>query len=312
MIFTLTLNPSLDRYLYVNRLIEDDTVRVSEIKDYPAGKGVDVSRVINELGGHSVAIMPVGGESGTRLCRMLDEEGVVYASVLIPGETRMNIIIQEPDHQYRLSMKGPEIAQPDIDKALKTVSTLIHDGDYLILTGTPPSGVREDIYKVISEMIFSQKNVKIYLDADKEPLKKGLEGHINGIKPNSHELSRLVGRELADESDYINAVKEIREKYSVGEILLTLGKNGALCLIDDEIYRISVPSVPVKSAVGAGDSFLGAYCMQREKGNPVPECLKTAAAASSAAVMTEGTMLCRHSDVMNLKNGVKIDKLTDN
>jgi len=309
MIFTLTLNPSLDRYLYVSQLIEDDTVRVSEIKDYPAGKGVDVSRVINELEGHSVSIMITGGENGSRLCRMLDEEGVVYASVLIPEETRMNVIIQEPAKQYRLSMKGPEVPKIDIEKILKTIKTLIHENDYLILTGTPPSGVKTDIYRRISDEICSEKNITVYLDADKEAFKLGLQGKIKGIKPNSHELSRLIGRELNNENEYIPAVKEVAARYDLEEVLLTLGKDGAICFIKGEIFKVNIPKVPVKSAVGAGDSFLGAYCMYREKGENIINCLKMAAAASSAAVMTEGTSLCEYKDVMNLKKEVSVVKL---
>ncbi len=305
MIFTLTLNPALDRYLYTGKLIADDTVRIDKIKDYPAGKGVDVSRVINELGGHSVAIAFLGGRIGDEIEEMLNDEGVVYASVRTEGETRMNILIESDGGQYRLSLPGPDLSEREIDKLHKTIDILLREGDTLLMCGSVPGGVGKDIYRVLCERMNGRK-IKVYIDSDKEPLAEGVKASPTGIKPNTHELDRLLGRESG--GDYEKALREVSERYSIPEVLLTMGKEGAMAMIEGRIYRVEVPAVPVKSAVGAGDSFLGAYCMYREMGGTVETALKMAGAASVATVMTPGTELCRREDVVKIMEKVKVNK----
>lgn len=308
MIFTLTLNPSLDRFIYVDEIIEDDTVRVKESADYPAGKGVDVSRVINELGGHSVAILPLGGEAGRRISGMLELEGVVYSSIGVVAETRTNIIVQEKKHQYRFSLPGAPLSEAEGTQVLKTLKLLVRKDDFLVLSGSIPKGFTSSVYKQLSNEA-RIKGAKVYIDSDGMPLLEGVKSSPDGIKPNLHELQRLVGRELSGESEYSVAMKEISQQYGINEILLTLGGDGALCLIKGEIYRVKVPKVVVKSAVGAGDSFLGAYCMYCERKSDTEETLRMAAAASSAAVMTPGTELCRYEDVVKLKEFIEVSKI---
>ena len=308
MIFTLTLNPCLDRFIYVDKIIEDDTVRVKESVDYPAGKGVDVSRVINELGGHSVAILPLGGDAGTRIGKMLELQGVVYASVGVTMETRTNIIIQEIEHQYRLSLKGASLSKEEGKQVLKTLDLLVRKGDFLVLSGSIPEGFPVDVYgKICLES--KLKGATVYLDSDGAPLAEGVKAGPCGIKPNLYELQRLVGRNLNSEEDYKTAMEEVTQKYGIKDILLTLGGAGAFCKVESDFYRIRVPRVEVKSAVGAGDSFLGAYCMYREMGLGIEETLRMAAAASSAAVMTPGTELCHYEDVMKLKDSVEVIRI---
>lgn len=303
MIFTLTLNPALDRFLYIKKLVQDDTVRVEKVKDYPAGKGVDVSRVINELDGHSVAISFLGGYNGSRIEEMLDDEGVVYATVRTDRETRMNILIQTDGSQYRISLPGPVIESGEIEKLYKTVDILVRKGDLLLLCGSVPEGVEPRIYRELCT-IAREKNVRTYIDSDKEPLAEGIKASPTGIKPNTHELERLLGRELKGE--YGPALVEISRKYGIEEVLLTMGADGAMALVEDKLYRIVVPKVPVKSAVGAGDAFLGAYCMYRETGTPVEVALKFAGAAGAAVVMTPGTELCHREDVLALVEKVEV------
>jgi len=306
VIFSLTLNAALDRFLYTDSIIEDDTVRVDRVKDYPAGKGVDVSRVINELGGHSVSIAFLGGHTGKIIEEMLDDEGVVYATVRSEEETRINILVQTGSGQYRMSLPGPVISERETEKLCKTIDTLLRKGDYLLICGSVPEGVSSDIYaRLCSRM--RDIGVNVYIDSDKEPLIEGVKAGPRGIKPNLHELQRLLNRELHGETNIKRALLEVSDKYSIEEVLLTMGREGALALIGGSFYRIMVPEVSVKSAVGAGDSFLAAYCLSRELGERSEVALKMAGAASSAAVMTPGTELCRFDDVMNLLPQITVE-----
>ncbi|WGS64949.1 1-phosphofructokinase family hexose kinase [Marinitoga aeolica] len=307
MIFTLTMNPSLDRYIYIDQLIPDDTNRAKKLVDYPAGKGIDVSRVIKELGGVSVAVALLGGYNGRKIEEMLDEEGVIYSSVRIEHETRMNIILEEKT-QYRMSMPGASVKREKLQKVFDILHSLVREGDTIVISGSLPKGVDPDYY---TGLIFSLKQwgATVFFDADGKNLKAGLEAEPHCIKPNTHELSRLLDKDI-DEKDKISIskyAKETLEKYKLNEILVSMGKYGSVYANWDEAYYAYPVKLEVKSAVGAGDSFLAGYVMKYEEDKL--EAFRLANAAGNAAVLTPGTELCRKKDVLELLPKIKIEKL---
>src|SRR6056297_3088371 len=109
------MNPCLDRFLYVDELKSDDTIRVKEINDYPAGKGIDVSRVIEELEGETAAISLLGGKTGEKILYMLQEEGVITIPVWIKSETRTNVMVETNTEQYRMSLPTYEINNENVE-----------------------------------------------------------------------------------------------------------------------------------------------------------------------------------------------------
>jgi len=305
VIFTLTMNPSLDRYLYVDELIEDDTVRVKRYEDYAAGKGIDVSRVIKEIGGTSVAISPLGGENGEKISFMLDEEGVLYAAVRVKSETRMNVIVQSHKNQYRMSLPGQKLSNVEFSLIMDMINATIRSGDTLVASGSLPAGFSPKVYAEIVKNARS-KGIKIYVDTDGENLKEAVKESPNGIKPNIHELSRLLNRELKTD-EIPDAAQEISRIYGIEDVLVTLGKMGAIVFSQGKAYRINSLDVKVMSAVGAGDSFLAGFVCKREES--LTKALKLAAACATAAVTTPGTTLCLRKDVEELKNKVKIEEI---
>ncbi len=310
MIFTLTMNPSLDRYLYVDELKEDDTVRVRRYVDYPGGKGIDVSRVIRELGGISIALALLGGHNGRRMEELLDEEGVIYTAIRVEPETRMNIILQVGETQYRFSLPGQSVDRKKLEKVRETLQALVREGDWVVVSGSLPKGVSPDFYTGIIFML-KQWGARVYFDADGENLKAGLIGEPDGIKPNVYELSRIYGRPI-DEGNIIQvleAARFVHETYRIGEILISLGGEGAVLYTDEKILRAKVPKLPVVSAVGAGDSFLAAYVMKRYEGEDHETALRWASAAGSAAVLTPGTELCKRDDVIALLDKIVVERV---
>lgn len=306
MIFTLTMNPCLDRYVYVDELKVDDTIRAKKVKDYPAGKGIDVSRVIKELGGTSIAISLLGGDTGRKIEEMLDKEGVFYSTIRVESETRINIILETNNGQYRISMPGEKISRKKLQVVLEMLGAIVRKNDIVSISGSLPKGVSPDFY---TGLIFALKQwgAYVYFDADGDKLKAGLIANPDVIKPNEHEFNRLIDKKLSKIGDFIEHGKELIEKYKLKEILLTLGKKGSLLISQDEVYYAEPVDVPVKSAVGAGDSFLGAYILKRDLGRL--EAFKWANAAGNAAVMTTGTELCKKEDVIKLLDRVKVKKL---
>ncbi|MGC9383572.1 MAG: 1-phosphofructokinase family hexose kinase [Kosmotogaceae bacterium] len=181
-------------------------------------------------------------------------------------------------------------------------------GDYLLIAGSIPEGLPDDFYyKIINNA--NKIGAKVYFDADSKLLLEGVKASPNGIKPNLHEFSRLIDNKQNSEEQIKESLKETSERYSIKEILLTMGKDGAICFIEGSIFKVSVPEVKVDSSVGAGDTFLGVYCMYREMDREPEHCLKMAGAASSAATMTSGTKLCKYDDVMNLIDKVFVERI---
>ncbi|SHE76100.1 6-phosphofructokinase 2 [Marinitoga hydrogenitolerans DSM 16785] len=307
MIFTLTMNPCLDRYIYIDELKPDDTIRAKKLVDYPAGKGIDVSRVIKELGGVSVAVSLLGGHNGRRIEEMLDEEGVIYSSVRIGHETRMNIILEEKT-QYRMSMPGEKVKKEKLQKVFEILHSLIRKKDTIVISGSLPKGVDPNYY---TGLIFSLKQwgATVFFDADGENLKSGLDAEPYCIKPNTHELSRLLNKEVDEKNKFeiVKYAKETLEKYKLNEILVSMGKYGSVYVNWDEAYYSYPVELKVKSAVGAGDSFLAGYVLKYEEDKL--EAFRLANAAGNAAVLTPGTELCKKKDVLSLLPKIKIEKL---
>ncbi len=308
MIFTLTLNPSLDRYLCVDDLKEDDTVRVGKVEDYAAGKGIDVSRVIKELGFTSVAVCPLGGENGEKLSFILDDEMVLYSAIRVKAETRMNIIVQSREKQYRMSMLGPALSKREYGLILSMIEATLRKGDVLVACGSLPKGLESSTYSNIVKLA-KKKGADVYVDTDGENLKDAVQSGPTGIKPNIHELSRLLNKYIdpSDLNEIKNATREISEAYGIKDVLVTMGNKGAMAYCNGRHFFLPPLKVKVISAVGAGDSFLAGFLTRRNAS--VVEALKLASASGNAAVMTRGTTLCVRKDVEKLLGKVKIVEL---
>jgi 6-phosphofructokinase 2 len=299
MIYTVTLNPALDRAIIVNRLLDDDTTRVISEQYYAAGKGIDVSRVIKELGGQSVALGLIGGYNGLHLEGLLINAGVMTQLTKISHETRTNIILKEKESgkQFVISAKGPDINPVEIGQFYNHVLS-ITDMDYLVLSGSLPPGVTPNIY---AQLILAGRNkgAFIFLDADNNALQESINFLPTGIKPNIHELSRLTGRQLNTDTEIIDACKTLHEK-GIKYILVSRGKQGLLFSGDEQIIKAATPPVEVESPVGAGDSAVAGFILAHSTGKSLPECVRLACASGTATAQTPGTELCHKEDVEKL------------
>ena len=306
MIYTVTLNPALDRAINVDRLLDDDTTRVISEKHYAAGKGIDVSRVIKELGGQSVALGLIGGYDGLHLEGLLINAGVMTQFTKISHETRTNIILKEECSckQYVISAKGPDISPAEIGQFYNHVQS-ITDMDYLVMSGSLPPGVSPNIY---GQLILAGRNkgAFIFLDADNIALQESINYIPTGIKPNIHELSRLTGRNLKTDGEIIDACRSLHAKEGLKYILVSMGKKGLLFSGDEQIIKAVAPPVDVESAVGAGDSTVAGFILAHSVGKSLPECVRMACASGTATAETPGTELCHNEDVEKILPQVEL------
>jgi 6-phosphofructokinase 2 len=308
MIYTVTLNPALDRAITVERLLNDDTTRVTNEKHYAAGKGIDVSRVITELEGRSVALGLVGGYDGLQLEGLLINAGVMINFTRISGETRTNIILREDSHdrQYVISASGPEISPTEIAEFYRSILG-IQDMDYLVMSGSLPRGVTPNLY---GQLIVAarKKSAFTLLDADGRAMRDSIAYQPACIKPNVHELGRLVGRNLPTENEILTACEDLHET-GIPFVLVSRGKDGLILSASGTRLKAMAPPVDVESTVGAGDSVVAGFVWAHSQHRSLEDCLRLACAAGTATAMTPGTELCHSSMVENILPQVVVESI---
>lgn len=308
MIYTVTLNPALDRAVTVPGLSTDDTVRVLEECLYAAGKGIDVSRVVHELGGRSVALGLVGGYNGLTLEGLLINAGVLIRFTRIAGETRTNIILKEASsgREYVIAASGPEIQASEIGDLYHTILS-IEDMEYLVLSGSLPRGVSPNLY---GQLILAGREKKsfVVLDTDNRALKEAVAFQPSLIKPNLFELSRLVGRALETEADILAALSGLHEQ-GLAWVLVSMGGRGMILSGPGTRLKAEPPPVQVDSTVGAGDSAVAGFVLAHAQGKEPAKCLRLACAAGTATAQTPGTELCHRAEVERLLPLIRVTAL---
>ena len=309
MIATLTLNPCLDNYIPVSGIEQDETTRSGKVLQYPGGKGINVSRAINEMGGETVAFGLVGGESGHILTQLLFDQRVPVSLTSIGGETRTCFIISDSgtEHQTRISPPGPHVNQTETIRLLSQIWSLKHKPEILVCGGSAPPGVPYDIYAVIIEEA-SKRGIPAVLDSSGQYLKQGIKAKPYLVKPNVVEAEELLGRSLISEKSIIKAVKEILS-YGVANAVISRAERGLIAVSATEAVKTVPPSVKVSSTVGAGDCTVAGLAMALAEGKSLGEACRLGTAMGTAAVLAVGTGLAKKSDVLRLLSQVKVTNL---
>lgn len=300
-ITTLTINPAIDVSWEVEDMVPIRKLRSSSGTIFPGGGGINVSRVISILGGESTAVLTRGGLTGTLLTELLDDLGLNLNRrvVKIKGHTRLAATIFERSsaQEFRVTPPGPELTEDEWQAFLDTVGRL--DSEYVVCTGSLPRGVPSDFYARIAAVV-RQRGGKVILDTSGRALFDALNEGVYVVKPNQRELEHLVGRKASSATEQEEIAQQIIADGKAEIVALTLGAEGALLVWQDGVRRLRSPNVEVKSAVGAGDSFVGGLTYGLAAGRPLEDAFALAIATGAATVMTAGTELCRKEDVDRL------------
>jgi len=304
-ICTLALNPAIDRTFWVDRIEFGETNRVGKECRYAGGKGIDVSRVLTNMGVPNKALGFTGGFAGDELeCRLINE-GVRCEFIRISGETRTNIIVNDRGggRQMLLSTSGPEVSPYELGALLKKVDG-IEDASFMSMGGSLPQGVHPETYRrIIATM--KRKGVPTLLDADGEALKVGIEAGPDYIKPNRRELAGLVGRELGSVEDVLEAAEEARDM-GASTALVSMGPDGIVLVGEGKRYWAIPPKVDAVNSVGVGDSSVAGFIYGLANGMGERECLVHAAAAGTATALKPGTARAGKRDVMDMVPRVEL------
>lgn len=300
MIITVTLNPALDKTAQVPRLALDTVNRITTLRTDPGGKGINVSKTIAAFGGDSIAMGLLGGGSGRAILTALEEMGLDCRFVTIPGETRTNLKLIDPvQHTHTdINEPGAPVSREHLTKLLEQLCNTIQPGDLVVLSGSLPVGAPIDTYRTWIE-VCHQAGAQVFLDADGVALQEGWKGGPWLIKPNSDELSHLVGRPLTTLAHIAQAAEQLLSART-RHVVVSLGSQGALFV--EEGWRLLADPLPVdvKSTVGAGDSMVAALALAHQKHLSPEETIRMSMAAGAAAVTCSGTQAASWEDVQRL------------
>jgi 6-phosphofructokinase 2 len=294
---TLTLNPALDLAAEADAVVPTHKVRMHQEHADPGGGGVNVARVLHELGADVLAIVAAGGASGRVLEEMLDEAGVQRRSVPVRGQTRVSLNVQDRSSglEYRFVPEGPTLRPAEFQACLAAVEQ--EPGDWLIASGSLPHGVPDDAYAQVAR-IAARKGQRFVVDTSGVALAAALEqGGCELVKPSLSELEHLVGRELSCPEDQDRHAMALVRRGVARMVAVTLGSEGALLATADGVIRVPAMDEPMHSSVGAGDAFLAAAALALARGASPVQALAWGTAAGATAIACAGTARLRRADV---------------
>lgn len=308
MVVTVTLNPSLDEWVELPRLHLGGLNRALAFSRYPGGKGINVSRVIHELRGQTLAVALAGGSDGHILGELLRDHGIAHRFVTVLGSTRNNSQIHtaSPKALTQINCPGPRASAAALRVVERFLDRLRPPKACVVCSGSLPPGASTSIYARWIRRA-SRRGVPSVLDASGPALREGLRARPWLIKPNREEAEELLGVRLRRRADVVRAARRLTlEGASVA--LLSLGADGAVLVsrAPEAVLWADAPRVRVDSAVGAGDSLVAGFVVGWMRTRSLGQAFRLGMACATACVMTPGTELCRRADVMRLLPRIRL------
>lgn len=302
-ILTITLNPAIDVTTAVPALAPEIKLRCAPPRLNPGGGGINISRVVKELGGASTALVAVAGATGALMKELLAKSGLDILYLPAAGLTRQSLAVHEraSGRQYRFVLPGPTQPPEFATEALAMVSRLIaaNGYGYVVASGSLPPGVPEDFYGRLSDVV-AAAGARLILDTSGPALKAALGRGVFLVKPDHTEAKALGEAYGMTTEDPESLARQILSRGDAEAVIVTLGAEGALLASRSGVVRARAPKVEVVSAVGAGDSFIAALCVALARDWPLERAFAYGVAAAAAAVLTEATELARKADVERL------------
>lgn len=308
MIYTLTLNPALDRELTVPRIIFDDVLRANILRVDYGGKGFNVSRTLKALGADNVALGFVGGRTGQRISDGLAKLGICTDFVEVAGETRTNISIiseSQPNH-IKVNEPGPIITSKEEKALLEKVTALAKADDWWVLSGSLSPGVSENIYAQIIGIV-QAAGAKAILDTSGPPLRLGCQAGPFLVKPNATESVELTG--IKQITTQTRSVMEAIHAMGVGYVMISMGKAGAFFSNGQQLWLASSPDIEARNPIGAGDSSVAGLVWGLTQNLDWPDILKWSMACGTATATLSGTAVGSKDKVQYLVEQITVKSL---
>ncbi|MDA1190425.1 MAG: 1-phosphofructokinase family hexose kinase [Candidatus Poribacteria bacterium] len=285
MILTVTMNPCIDKTVYVTAHQHGGVNRSERVTRIAGGKGVNVARTVRALGENAVALVCVGGHAGRSILDMMADDGIPTVPVWLKDESRAVTTILEADSDNHAQTSYVEPGAPISPSARLTLfaryERLLETSSLVVLTGPAPDPTSTDIYAEMTRLA-KWRGIPVFLDSRGDVFRRAVEEVPTLVKPNDAEAAEWLGVErIEDESDERAVVRKLRER-GIEWVVLTLGARGALAAVGDVEYRAMPPRAPIVNPIGSGDAMLGAMAVAWTRGESVERIIRHGMAAGAA------------------------------
>lgn len=286
MIYTITFNPALD---YVIKVQDFNVGKINKSQKeyiYPGGKGINVSIVLKTLGQETTAMGFISGFVGKEIEKQVQKYGVQTDFIEIENDnSRINVKILGESEETAINTKGPYIELKYIELLYKKLE-ILEEKDILVLSGSVPNGVPDNIYEEICKKV-KDKNIKVVVDSTGELLVNTLKYRPYLIKPNQQELEEIFGIKITSQDEALKYAKQLQIK-GAKNVIVSMGSDGAV-LLDENGYSYKMKALNTENAVntvGAGDSMVAGFLAGREMFNNYEKALEIGVAAATATTNT--------------------------
>lgn len=313
MILTVTLNPSIDRTVFIENLAVGDTNRVVRTEIDAGGKGINLSRIVKALGGCTLATGFLGGAVGEIVLSRINDAGVDHRFVHTHDPTRVNVSIEQlgaGGPPTSLNEKGPNVSSSEMSEFMnvaRNLSSSLGSG-WVCLSGSVPPGVQKSVYRELGEL-FAAAGWQVALDADGDLLAQGLEAKPHFVKPNQQEVARLLGHPVVTDEEALHAASKLLERLAPGGIaIVSRGAQGAALASEEGVWLGRSPQVEAKSTIGSGDSMIGGFLWALSEGKSISESLRWGLAAGAATATSDGADIGRRSVIELLYREASVER----
>ena len=300
MIYTLTLNPSLDLLMSLDKLNTGERNVVKENQLLAGGKGINVSLVLHELGVPSTALGFIAGMSGKEICRQLDDMGITHAFTQAGGYNRINVKLKA-EQETEINGKGLILTPEEIAELIRGLDRM-EEGDTLVISGSMPEDAPEDLIDWITGYI-AFRGIRLVCDLHGNDLHRVIYRGPFLIKPNLAELEEFFEHSMSDEEDILRHAHRLQEM-AEGNVLVSLGSDGAVFADESgNVYKEKAPRGILVNSVGSGDAMVAGFLHAYDLGYPSPEILRYAVACGSACAFTQ--RFAKKEEITALYNQMK-------
>jgi 6-phosphofructokinase 2 len=299
-IVAITMNPALDISTTTEAVVLTHKLRCATPRYDPGGGAINVVREARTLGVDALAVFPAGGATGQTLQELLDRSGIPHRLIPIAGPTRESFTVDErrSGGQYRFVFPGAEVSDTEQQTCLAVLAEAARGARFVVATGSLPPGVRPDFFQEVAD-VTQRLGARLVLDTSGAAL-RSIRSGVYLLKPSGRELREYAGRDLQRIDEQVEAARELIGTGITEVVVVSLGSKGALLVTADGHQAFPALEVPVRSAVGAGDSMVAAIAVGLVRGYDLRKAVWLGTAAGAATLMTPGTEPCDREDVERL------------
>lgn len=310
MILTITLNPSVDIAYQLDTFHLDTVNRVEKVQKTAGGKGLNVTRVLKQIGEDVVATGFIGGEIGSYVKKQLTRNDIKNSFVEIGNETRNCIAVLHDGQQTEILEQGPTIQEHEALNFIEHLEIILNNVDVVVISGSLPKGLASNYYVKIIELC-KKCGVAVVLDCSGKALKNVLESQQKPtvIKPNTEELSQLIGKEVTDDIQELKSVLSGQLFQGIDWIVVSLGAKGAFAKHKDKFYRVKIPKIKVVNPVGSGDSTVAGIAAGLVHALPEAELLKNANVLGMLNAQEERTGYVNLENAESLYSQIEVEEV---